>query len=69
MHTLIDPSDKSQIPRTTFQTFPQVRILGLVCVYNLTVGQDNLEIDDLIATEASDVGVERVLSISVPSLL
>lgn len=59
--TLIDASDEAKVSRAALEGFPQVAVLVLVGVDDFAAGENDLEVGDVVAGEATGIGVEGVL--------
>lgn len=53
--TLINSSNKPQIPGATFLCFPQIRVLVLVCIDDRAICQHNLPVGDKITCKPSRI--------------
>lgn len=59
--TLVDLGHEAKVARTSLDTTEQVRVLLLVGIDDGSVGKDDLEVRDGIASETAGLRVERVL--------
>lgn len=59
--TLIEPGHEAEVAGATLESLPEVGILLSVGVDNGPIAEDDLEVVDVIRSEALSVGVERVL--------
>lgn len=54
----VETGDNAEVAATALQSPEQIRVGGLACVHNSTIGQNDLIVDDRVASEADLVAVE-----------
>jgi hypothetical protein len=54
----VEAGHNAKVAATSLQSPEQIRVGILACVHNGTIGQNNLIVDDSVATEADLVAVE-----------
>lgn len=61
--TLVNAGNEAKVSRATLECFPQVGVLVLVGIDDAAVGEDDLKVGNVVASEAAAVGVEGILGI------